>query len=319
MLFEDLTATEIDSLRILADDIIEINEDITLILICPPAEHICVMNTKPNSADLSSPTADKQATKLTVYKLASQTNLFTYLPLQIFEAIHLSSYNSEFINTYVKLSIRLEIEGLASNQYHREAFSNEEIKKSKSFVNTVNKYQKQLDEIWRESRWIIQAINNARAKLQPKESPPSNHILKFSELNNVLHELVKKEKHRLSKANIYNQITKLPNDSDKSSMASCSCRSQVENSSDSASGFSEAFSSSIEDLRSNSVLVNRSAVSDTTKYNNNSLNNKNIYNLVTRLYDMSDLGHIKMVGDNYKSNVTPNCNRKQSELAKKPW
>jgi len=48
-----------------------------------------------------------------------------YLPVSMFEANSLDAYNPRFIREYVKVSIKLEIEHLASSQYQREAFSKE--------------------------------------------------------------------------------------------------------------------------------------------------------------------------------------------------
>lgn len=165
---------------------------------------------------------------------------YLYLPVLLFEAIHLSSYNLEFIRNYVKISIKLEIENLASNQFNREAFSNDEINCSKQISNLVAKYQKLLEDIWKESRWIIDCISNARDKTS---SSPS-YLIQFNDLKRFFKNLIEKIENKKSstycctcksdtnnnnlldlntfnKKNIYNQITQLPN----SNYSKCNCKS----------------------------------------------------------------------------------------------
>jgi hypothetical protein len=120
----DLSEEEIEGLRIVTSELIEVSPDVTMLLICPAAEQICQMaNAMKNTDSIKCQTLFSDSLPNSLY-----------LPVQIFEAIHLHTYNPEFIKTYVKISIKLEIEHLASSQYQREAFSNEEILNSKRFV-----------------------------------------------------------------------------------------------------------------------------------------------------------------------------------------
>lgn len=186
-------------------ELIEINEDITLMLICPSTEKICIMNTA-STTPVSSASSNNQ--DLDATQSASGENQNTFLPVQIFEAIHLNSYGAEFIRFYVRMSILIEIECLASSQFQREAFSNDEILKSKKFFNTSNRFQKLLEELWKESRWIIEAINLARDK---QTSP--NSICALNQFKSALNSYTLMLMSRTTssyKTNIYNQITKLP-------------------------------------------------------------------------------------------------------------
>ncbi len=206
----ELKQNEIDSLRLITKDLIEVNDEITLMLICPSIEQICIMNT--TSATSSS--TSFQSVENADCSQVDLTNKFTnnsyiFLPVQIFEAIHLNSYANEFIRPYVRLSILIEIETIASSQYQREAFSNDEILKAKKFTNTAIKYQKLLEEFWKESRWIIESINLAR----DKQNSHSNQIGSLSVFKSALESyslLLRKSSIIKSIPNIYNQITKLP-------------------------------------------------------------------------------------------------------------
>ncbi len=103
-----------------------------------------------------------------------------YLPVSMFEANSLDAYNPRFIREYVKVSIKLEIEHLASSQYQREAFSKEEVCNSKRFVTSVNKYQKRLEEIWKESRWIVKHISELRDKDRQANTLPVVSLVNWS-------------------------------------------------------------------------------------------------------------------------------------------
>lgn len=104
----------------------------------------------------------------------------------------------------MKASIKLEIEHLASSQYQREAFSQEEITNSKRFVTNVNKFQKLLEEIWRSQRWLINHLSALRDKDRPAISST------IHQLKNCLNRTVLKNSDTRN-SNIYNQITTLDN------------------------------------------------------------------------------------------------------------
>lgn len=91
-------------------------------------------------------------------------NQFIYMPVQVFEALHLLAYNTSLLRTYIRISLILEIESLAANQYSREAFLNEETTMAKKIIALLADYHKQHEEVWKDSRWIVEWINYAREK-----------------------------------------------------------------------------------------------------------------------------------------------------------
>jgi hypothetical protein len=95
--------------------------------------------------------------------LASLTNNHNmYLPIQIFETLNLYTYDRLFIKTYSKISTSLDIEYCSTLQYQREAFSNDELNLTKQKLAVLSNQQHKLDDIWKESRWLIDVINNVR-------------------------------------------------------------------------------------------------------------------------------------------------------------
>lgn len=212
-------------------------------MICPPAEQIFILpnsdetNVKENSRrpspekvnfdEIGSLNEKKYQNNISFLK----SSPVIYFPVQMFEAVHLNAYDLEFIKTYVKISIKLEIESLASNQYNREAFSNDEINASKRILNLVSKYQKTLEETWKDYRWLIEAINTAREKdksqsqqLQTNQTILISDIKLFIRSINKNREKIKflncckcfleiffsKQSEIYSKKDIYNQISMLP-------------------------------------------------------------------------------------------------------------
>ena len=225
----DLNDLDMTQLRIIVSQIIEINSDVTLILICPPAEQICVTsntdenipskNKQESSSSNNLKPIDYQHLKTNSNSALSflKSNEFINLPVQIFEALNLISYDLKFIKVYVKLSIILDIEFQASNQFNREAFSNEEINNSKRILNLVNRYQKLLEDIWKKSRWMIETINIARDKSSLSHVVPLNNLDIFlKKYDFVSHNITEFEKKQMDLKNIYNEISKLPYNLDSS-------------------------------------------------------------------------------------------------------
>lgn len=209
---------EVDNQRVIIKELIEVNPDITLLIFCPPAEQICITNEYDAADEATQQQTLNGERKASATPTTSSAGFpltsYFYLPVQVFEALNLSAYESEFIQVYSSTSVKLEIEHLASIQYSREAFSNDEILNSKRIANLVSKYQKSLEELWKDSRWLIEAINNAR----DKPNQPSNaNLLILSDLKELCKRNIKKnnddEDEALNindKKNIYNQVTKLP-------------------------------------------------------------------------------------------------------------
>ncbi|KFP34187.1 hypothetical protein N325_07696, partial [Colius striatus] len=78
--------------------------------------------------------------------------------------VHFFTYDREFITQYCQVSALLELESLLSQQSLREAFSDIELSTAKQRHQQVQDYIQQMEEIWREMRWIMDALQHARYK-----------------------------------------------------------------------------------------------------------------------------------------------------------
>ena len=215
--FLDINQEHFNDLKLYTNNIIEINKEISLIIIYPPSEQICIIPNTEETPTASSPTNNNNynnfnnianisnitqsffkrnsimttsstittaTTSYTKYDhRASITNNYQmYLPIQIFETLNLFTYDRLFIKTYSKLSTLLEIEYNSTLQYQREAFSNEELNLTKQKLVTLTNYQHKLDDIWKESRWLIDIINSIRDR-NKITGVPLDFINEFSEVN----------------------------------------------------------------------------------------------------------------------------------------
>ncbi|XP_071527330.1 uncharacterized protein wake isoform X3 [Panulirus ornatus] len=130
--------------RLYCGEVLELSPDIALLLVMPPVDAVC---SAPGQEDA----------------LLSQPNLTT-LPLQIFEMIHMGTYQRELIGRYARLSYILEMDTLMAQHASREAFSQDEINCSRYRLWQLQTFQEQLDAIWRGLRWVMDAITYARDK-----------------------------------------------------------------------------------------------------------------------------------------------------------
>uniref|UniRef100_A0A8C2VSI7 Ankyrin repeat and fibronectin type III domain containing 1 n=1 Tax=Chinchilla lanigera TaxID=34839 RepID=A0A8C2VSI7_CHILA len=79
-------------------------------------------------------------------------------------AIHFCSYREKFISLYCRLSAVVELDSLNTQQSLREAISDSEVAAAKQRHQQVLDFIQQTDEVWREMRWIMDALQYARYK-----------------------------------------------------------------------------------------------------------------------------------------------------------
>ncbi|KAK3865593.1 hypothetical protein Pcinc_028804 [Petrolisthes cinctipes] len=130
--------------RLYCGEVLELSPDVSLLLVMPPVDAVC---SAPGQEDA----------------LLSQPNLTT-LPLQIFEMIHMGTYQRELIGRYARLSYILEMDMLMAQHASREAFSQDEISCSRERLRQLQIFQEQLDATWKGLRWVMDAITYARDK-----------------------------------------------------------------------------------------------------------------------------------------------------------
>ncbi|XP_041097886.1 ankyrin repeat and fibronectin type-III domain-containing protein 1-like [Polyodon spathula] len=88
-----------------------------------------------------------------------RVNGFLTLPLHIFELVHFSAYESEFYLRYCQASVLLELDSKLSQQALREALDKTEAQRAKERHTQVMELSQRLEELWREVRWIPDALH----------------------------------------------------------------------------------------------------------------------------------------------------------------
>ncbi|XP_068610755.1 ankyrin repeat and fibronectin type-III domain-containing protein 1 [Brachionichthys hirsutus] len=145
--------------RIYSQEVLEFGETVSFLLLLPPSDEVC---TAPGQNNPYSPRSG-----------------FLTLPLQIFELVHFYAYCPSFIGQYCRVSALLELESLMSQQALREAFSEEELLVAKKKHQRVQEHVQQMEEVWRDARWITDALQHARYK-QPTGGISVSWIIDFS-------------------------------------------------------------------------------------------------------------------------------------------
>nr|XP_046908128.1 uncharacterized protein LOC124489782 isoform X2 [Dermatophagoides farinae] len=133
----------LQSHRIYTVEIIELDGNVSLILLLPPPDEVCSVTQ--SDVDINSRCDD-----------------LLFLPLKIFELIHMNTYQRRFTGQYWRLSALLELDIIAAQQAQREAFSKSEVSEARARLNQLLEFQTQLDEHCRSMRWIMDVVAYAR-------------------------------------------------------------------------------------------------------------------------------------------------------------
>ncbi|XP_068764780.1 ankyrin repeat and fibronectin type-III domain-containing protein 1 isoform X10 [Struthio camelus] len=165
MTLVNIPLQEAKDFRLYSQEVLDFGGQVSFLLLLPPSDDVC---TAPGQNNPYTPRSG-----------------FLTLPLQIFELVHFFTYDREFITQYCQVSALLELESLLSQQSLREAFSDAELTTAKQRHQQVQDYIQQMEEIWREMRWIMDALQHARYK-QPSCGVSLTGFL--SESSNVMKE-----------------------------------------------------------------------------------------------------------------------------------
>ncbi|KAL0984354.1 hypothetical protein UPYG_G00140370 [Umbra pygmaea] len=155
----NIPVSQAQDFRIYAQEVLEFGDQVSFLLLLPPSDDVC---TAPGQNNPYSPRSG-----------------FLTLPLQVFELVHFDAYCPSFIGQYCRVSALLELELLMSQQTLREAFSEKELQAAKQKHQQVQEHIQQMDEVWREARWIMDALQYARYK-QPTGGISLAWIIDFS-------------------------------------------------------------------------------------------------------------------------------------------
>ncbi|XP_072311694.1 ankyrin repeat and fibronectin type-III domain-containing protein 1 [Eucyclogobius newberryi] len=159
MTYINVPGNQVQDFRIYSQEVVEFGEKVSFLLLLPPSDEVC---TAPGQNNPYSPRSG-----------------FLTLPLQIFELVHFNAYSPAFIGQYCRVSALLELESLMSQQALREAFSEAELLQAKKKHQQIQDHMQQLEEVWRDVRWIMDALQYARYK-QPTGGISISWIIDFS-------------------------------------------------------------------------------------------------------------------------------------------
>ncbi|XP_069011849.1 ankyrin repeat and fibronectin type-III domain-containing protein 1 isoform X1 [Embiotoca jacksoni] len=140
----NIAGNQVQDFRIYSQEVLEFGDKVSFLLLLPPSDEVC---TAPGQNNPYSPRSG-----------------FLTLPLQIFELVHFNAYCPGFIGQYCRVSALLELESLMSQQALREAFSEAELLAAKKKHQQVQEHIQQMEEVWRDARWIMDALQYARYK-----------------------------------------------------------------------------------------------------------------------------------------------------------
>lgn len=139
----NLPFDEVFNHRLYNSEVIELNPDVSFLIILPPSEKTC-----------SAPGGDGE-------KLLDGKDLIK-LPIPIFEMIYLKTSYHNIMQKYCRISCILDIETLLAQHCHREAFSNKELITAKDKLAKLNEFSTNLNDIWKRMRWLTDVISYAR-------------------------------------------------------------------------------------------------------------------------------------------------------------
>ncbi|KYM92302.1 Ankyrin repeat and fibronectin type-III domain-containing protein 1 [Atta colombica] len=128
--------------RLYDAEVIDLTHDVSFLIAVPPAETACCV---PGTREI----------------LLQRSDLLS-LPIQVFEMVHLNTYQKDVINRYSRLSCILELDTAQAQHNHREAFSSLELSVAKDKLARLQELQSQVNTVWKGARWLIDVITFAR-------------------------------------------------------------------------------------------------------------------------------------------------------------
>lgn len=175
-LLKNLGIEEKDSLshRICDLEIIELNDEVSVILLFPPPGNVC----------LGPGTSDE-------WLIGTD---FISVPVPVFELAHVTTYHPNFMRRFARLSSILELDNILSQQELREAFSDEELSDAKDRQDQVGGFLTTLETIWKSMRWLTDILQYARDRqvtggvpLSVLYAPPPSPLEMNDNIGNTAH------------------------------------------------------------------------------------------------------------------------------------
>ncbi|XP_052128634.1 uncharacterized protein LOC113212360 isoform X1 [Frankliniella occidentalis] len=134
-------------------EVVDLTPEVSFLVAVPPAESACAV---PGQRDM----------------LLQRGDLLS-LPVQVFEMVHLASYQHNVISRYSRLSCILELDMLLAQHSLREAFSTAEVSQAKERLWKLQEIDSQLNAVKKGIRWLMDLVTFTRDRgSQPHGGPP---------------------------------------------------------------------------------------------------------------------------------------------------
>ncbi|XP_066594906.1 uncharacterized protein wake isoform X2 [Prorops nasuta] len=165
-LFNYMEISPTDSLihRLYDAEVIDLTHDVSFLIAVPPPETACCV---PGAREI----------------LLQRGDLLS-LPIQIFEMVHLNTYQKDVISRYSRLSCILELDTAQAQHSHREAFSSSELSVAKDKLARLQDIQSQVNTVWKGARWLIDVITFARDRGMSPSGICMKHLLSLDRNKN---------------------------------------------------------------------------------------------------------------------------------------
>ncbi|CAI2357173.1 unnamed protein product [Caenorhabditis sp. 36 PRJEB53466] len=144
----DIDPDLVPGTRLYHAEIVQPDDNTTILLILPRSDDVC-----------SVPTGSSKNTEYIESKRQC-----TSVPMPVFDIIHFLTYQTHFLTSYCKLSIFLEHFVMISQFEQRKCLLENDSKVYKNQTEILNEFQKRLEEIWQNARWISRVASEARDK-----------------------------------------------------------------------------------------------------------------------------------------------------------
>lgn len=143
--------------RVYTSGVIEVDENVSLIMIVPPAEVACAVG-------------EGSHTAVHLHRIE-----LVPLSVQVFEMIHFGTYQADTLLLYARLSSVVQLDSDDARYSIRQAWSSSDLETAKQRLDTVEVLETSLNAAWKQLRWLLDVMNFARERLFPSQMSNSNY------------------------------------------------------------------------------------------------------------------------------------------------
>lgn len=142
--------------RLYTGEVIEVDRDVSVIMIVPPAEVACAVGEGSQSA------------------VHLQRVELVPLSVQVFEMIHFGTYRADALLLYARLSSVVQLDSDDARYSVRQAWSASDMEAAKQRLDAVEALEAGLNAAWKNLRWLLGVMNFARERLFQSQMSNSN-------------------------------------------------------------------------------------------------------------------------------------------------